>query len=667
MRKGKIYSLAFLIIFLFFPSFLLSNYKIVNGPRDFYFGHISYSEVKHDGKDPQVFREGEQAGEVATLNLPLLPGDTIWTTDSRRCEIQFDNGTIIRLDLNTELKIETILAQSLSSREKMSNLLLRRGGIYVLYKKYDSRETFQIITPNSAVKLNHNTVASIQITDEGQTAVQVKRGKAWALFGPDEIHLQQKKINQLERLTISRDNQTQLETYISDLEFERWNEMMNENFLELHEGKSFLPEPILRYPKSIIYFAQKFSNLYGEWVWDNLYGYVWVPYYNKYFPWGGWSPYIYGKWREINGQLFWVPEEPWGWVPYHLGLWIWDKKLGWIWLPGSVFAPSWTSWDYFMGYYCWRPWSLLDWYFDPYSANFYSFRSYLSYQYYYQPLDPDQALPRKTLHSIRKDQLKKRDSYPMPKEIKEAYKTLIAGLEKGDKKVFASLEDTSNHLVMVKKEELNAHRVQEKAVKFGQISKKELLSIQKEALAQKPNIDPSQEAVRVFRQNKGIVEFREDSILTVDKKSQGRFAQVEERPFSFPLERRAESDRREINRERVTLFERKGEQTSAPPRSSLRFRDWNPDFQTARRMGVEITYSSRANEIFCPQMGLSSSNVSLSRMSLQQGGEFSSNSGDRSSSFSSSSRSSGGAESGKTQSEGSSGGSRGSEGKVKKD
>jgi len=149
------------------------KYKYVISPdTDIYFGHISLTEVQHDGKDPVVIREGEVLPEVAVLNFPIAPGDTIRTTESRRCEIQFDTGTIIRLDYDTELKVETILAQSLSSRNKITNLILNKGHLYVMYKRYVRREVFQIITPNAAVKMNHKAVALINAKEDGRTAPQ---------------------------------------------------------------------------------------------------------------------------------------------------------------------------------------------------------------------------------------------------------------------------------------------------------------------------------------------------------------------------------------------------------------------------------------------------------------------------------------------------------------
>ena len=73
----------------------------IAGVENVYYGHTSFTEVKHDGKDPVVIREGELIEEIAVLNLPLSAGDTIITPEDRRCEIQFDTGTLLRLDINT--------------------------------------------------------------------------------------------------------------------------------------------------------------------------------------------------------------------------------------------------------------------------------------------------------------------------------------------------------------------------------------------------------------------------------------------------------------------------------------------------------------------------------------------------------------------------------------
>ena len=56
------------------------------------YGHVSFVE------DQATIIRSDQAEDKAVVNLPLVPGDTIVTGDNGRCELQFDNGTVIRLD-----------------------------------------------------------------------------------------------------------------------------------------------------------------------------------------------------------------------------------------------------------------------------------------------------------------------------------------------------------------------------------------------------------------------------------------------------------------------------------------------------------------------------------------------------------------------------------------
>jgi hypothetical protein len=613
--KQKGIMLGVWLIFLIAVSGSASNYKLVNGQKDFYYGHISYADIRNDGQDPVIFREGRLTPEIAVLNLPLGPGDVIHTTAERRTEIQFDNGTIVRLDLNSRLKIETLLAQSLSTVKKISNLVLEKGQVYVMYKKHNSLEIFQIVTPGGAVKLDHNSVALIRLTEEETTDVQVERGKAFLLYGLDKLHLSQKRINARQRGIVSVENQVELAEYEVLSDFKAWNESLNAHFPEMHEG-SYLPKPIRNVPKAVFEFAQKFGNIHGEWIWHDLYGYVWRPYLNDYrYPWGTWQPYINGSWTSYGGELFWVPGETWGWVPYHLGIWMWDKSKGWVWLPGSLFAPAWAVWEFYSGMYCWRPYYLYDWMFGfdsfwgPYSwGGFYSS---------YDPLGPNRPFfeaSRDVIYSIRKDQLKKNDSpsLPMPKEMKKAFGTTLAALKRGDQALLSSVESLPHHSVTIKKQDFLSPRWQEKVVPFDRLAK-EIEAAPQVAKPASPrrSADVSRDALLTIERSHVVADLR--ARMVPSPKTSREMAPPALRDMDF-------------NRDTAA-----GLREAAAP-ASFRFRDWNPDIRTAIRLGVEITYSSRTNEVACPQLGLSSRHINPAMQMREGGSGFSPSSGPSSSS-----------------------------------
>ncbi|UCC39187.1 MAG: FecR domain-containing protein [Candidatus Aminicenantes bacterium] len=685
--KRTITSILGAFVFILLLSSLVyskskSQYEYVNSPKSkIYFGHISFDNVKYDGKDPIVIREGRTSSEIAVLNLPLAPGDTIRSTDIRRCEIQLDTGTIIRLGLNTELKIETILAQSLSSKQSITNFVLNQGQIYIMYKQYDKREVFQVITPNAAVKMKHKSVAFINAKEDASTDIHVKEGKADILYGPKESLMVEKEVKKSQKLTVSPDHFLLGGWYEDDVDFELWNENMNENFLELHKGISFIPAPIQTINKAVFNFAQKFSNQYGEWVWDSLYGWVWRPFYNDSYPWGNWQPYFYGQWREVNGELFWVPQESWGWVPYHLGYWVWNKKLGWLWIPGSVFAPAWAAWDFYMGYYTWRPWSMTDWYYyrGYYSPGYtYARDGYYPYYFYYTG-EGDQG-GRKVLTRIRKDQLKRKQgsAYKLPSELKRIYSRITAAIEKRDERILESMRKVSDQMIIVKREDLNSRKIQNKAIRLGDIAT--------ERIAVKPVNNSYKEAVRAFNRNSMVADLKEKVTNTIYgvKKMRDRTFPVRSRQFETvektSVSKKPSSIQKPVLSGKDAAFRKGEKETSVTPKStkpirrtpSLRFRDWNPDAKVALKAGVSIKYISRNNEIRCPELRISSRNGVVYRNGISSRARLTSsggsNSGGGSGGGGSSSGSSSGAKSSgsSNSSSGSSGGSKGGGGGKKR-
>jgi hypothetical protein len=609
MKNPKGLQLCILAVCVFLiPQFLHSDsqYKYTLAPdMEFYFAHISYTEVRKDGNDPMVYREGSVKPELAVLNLPLGPGDTIQTSSKRQCEIQFDTGTLVRMDKDTSLKIETVLAESLSSDKKLTNLVLLNGHIYVMYKRYKRDEIFQIITPNTAIKLDHHAVGFINARTDGSTDIQIKEGKGHVMYGPDEKNLDKKKLKKRMTLTISPDDTIARDAYEKDIGFELWNESMNEDFVAQHKGVTFIPDPIYKYPKSVVYFAQKYSNQYGEWKWNSLYGFVWMPHYSRKYPSGDWQPYVNGSWTSFDNHLFWVPQEPWGWVPYHLGIWVWDKDIGWMWIPGDAFAPAWVTWQFFAGYYMWKPWSLYDWY---YGSLSYSRYGYYGDQWIYYPgydYAPPPNRQKKPLTTIRKDQLKDDNKTGIPskppKTIRRTYSNFVKTLEYNEGRILSTIKDIPNQIVVVNKRDLNADAIQDKRLRLTEVPFKQL----HDAGYSEGEINPYRSAYSAYQRNEVIASIGINS-FSGEPKLEIRVYRGSETSEKL---RSSDSTPRALKIRTIRTD------------SKHRFRDWNPDLTYARRTGMTIRYSSRTNEVFCPDLGISSRGVvARSAAKIQMGG-----------------------------------------------
>lgn len=597
------------------------HYTLMNGEGNFYFGYISYIPEEPGTRAPEVLRAGLAGPEPVRLNFPLGPGDVIVTYD-KPCEIQFDSGTIVRLGVDTRLKIETIMAQSLSSDDQLSNLLLEKGQIYLMYTAYNSWEVFQLLTANTALKMKNKTVLVVRATETGDTWLTVKEGKASLLYGPSFKELKKLTATKGTSLLVDSGHRVEIRTSFPELaEFEVWNADLNKHFLELHKGLTPLPKPIQKLPPAVFYFAQYYSNQYGEWVWDDYFGYVWRPFYNDYYPWGNWSPYYYGNWTYLNGQLFWVPAEPWGWVPYHLGIWQWDKKKGWIWIPGSAFAPAWAVWDLYFGYYSWRPWFLYDW------LGYYGYG--YSYWDYYGPdgvvLPPDGSSQQPALRKITKDQLKKSQARTPATPIPDSYKKIVASLaraiDRGDQEVLKRISARPPEPMLVRATDLGVRDLSTRRISPGELAEK-IKQVQSsgEKIGFNRGVTPAWNlAVYRFLKNRNEAEMKEARVPGPGAlKTQ-------------PLERKAL--KQQVPSPEVQGGSRPGRiaDTRLTPRvaeaSDSRFRDWNPDLKLARQLGVRIVYDSSRNSVVSPELGLTSREASSLRIRITPSGLVQSSSG----------------------------------------
>jgi len=593
MKKGRnIYrktGVIFVSVVLFFAlsssAFSSSQYRYaVKQGLEVYFGHISY--IDNEKSQPIVYKEGQIGPEYAVLNFPVAPGNTVRTDSDGRCEVQFDTGAILRLEENTQVRIETILAQTLSSRNKLTNLILEKGQVYVMYKSYMIQELFQIMTPNAALNMDQNSVAVVNLNEDGSTDIKVLQGRAFVLYGPDEDNLRQEKIKEAQMVQVTKEHKLDYLEETQSSDFVLWNKKINKNFEELHEGKSPLPKPVYRYPDAVIYFAEKYSTTYGEWLWDDYYGYVWRPFHYRYYP-GGWQPYYYGQWTAVNGHMFWVPEEPWGWAPYHLGIWVWHEKKGWLWIPGSAFSPAWVYWDYIIqpsmltGYFSWRPWTFLDW------LDW----SFMDDSWMPNKEDLEGGLPNVSLHNLSR---KSNPQFVLTGPLKKVCKNILKATKKGENGFLSSYFHIRDSALFVKHEWITSPDIQKKIIGLDEFSRSD-----GDTFTQLSQQELNTKIVDAYRAIKAP------------------------KTESNPIDRKGGAYRDASLTKTAASLPAKGAVSSEKEASQMRFRDWNPDIKAAREMGVSIIYSGGRNEISCPELRLSSGNVRISPMSkISSGSSF---------------------------------------------
>lgn len=99
------------------------------------------------------------------------------------------------------------------------------------------------------------------------------------------------------------------------------------------------------------YFHKALAPM-GTWYETAEYGSVWQPQASREV---NWAPYTRGRWVYCDQGWAWISTEAFGWATYHYGRWAKLETQGWVWVPGTEWAPNWCSWRSNDSHIGWAP------------------------------------------------------------------------------------------------------------------------------------------------------------------------------------------------------------------------------------------------------------------------------------------------------------------------
>jgi hypothetical protein len=305
----------------------------------------------------------DSAEEAGSTNSPLFPGDSLKTGSDQRVELQLATGTLVRVDTDSDLTLQSLPGADARYRDN-AVLRLSVGTIRVVSASREKDE-LRIDTGSASVYVLGEGDFRIDVDGRGQTSVSSERGVAEVVGDGGSVLVRGGMKTIVDPGSVP-DEPRARSSFASD-PFDRW--CSNRDRAYEVEGRrdddGVLVEEV---PEEIQPYYGELST-YGQWVDVPEYGQAWSPY--DVGP--GWRPYTDGYWSYGPGGYFWVSNEPWGWAPYHYGRWQWVTGFGWCWIPGRVFAGAWVSWSWGSLYLGWAP---LDYWGRP------CFYGSLSYGYY---------------------------------------------------------------------------------------------------------------------------------------------------------------------------------------------------------------------------------------------------------------------------------------------
>ena len=128
--------------------------------------------VRHVEEGVSIQRATETGSEEATVNLPFLPGDRVWTDGGGRAEFQFAGGSLLRLDSASKLDYVA------HDEGRDDRVVLRLwSGALILHVRDRRDGPFEIETPGGVITTGTRGVVRIDV-QSGETRVSVYEGEA---------------------------------------------------------------------------------------------------------------------------------------------------------------------------------------------------------------------------------------------------------------------------------------------------------------------------------------------------------------------------------------------------------------------------------------------------------------------------------------------------------
>jgi hypothetical protein len=325
-KTGLFFSIIFTLVFSLAPFAHAQD-------ADDEDGHDSHARiVRLSYVDGQVRLDNGHGYESATMNVPLTERDWLQTGSDGWAEVQFEDGSLIRLAPDTVM-IFSELSRS-SSGATITTVDLDQGEAVFKITKHDESD-FRVTVKKNTIVLTHSGTFRVTSTNSNPMEIAVTKGEVAVRDGEggDEVAV---KKNETFVLNPNDVGQYALDKGTEADELDRWSTERDDTLSAYASaGQGNFQSPYQ--------YGANDLGYYGQYYDEPGYGQVWQPYGVNY----GWDPFSNGYWSYAPGFGYtWVSSYPWGWMPYRYGRWVFINNRGWCWAPGGwnrwYSRPRWT-------------------------------------------------------------------------------------------------------------------------------------------------------------------------------------------------------------------------------------------------------------------------------------------------------------------------------------
>jgi len=255
--------------------------------------------------------------ENAFINLPITQGVHLKTGATGRAEVEFEDGSSMRLTPNTTVEFSKLNLTDAGQRVSEVNLV--DGMAYV---NWLGKDDFALNFSREKVSLDRAAHFRVDTSTE-MANLAVFKGDV-DVQGPNgNLAVAKKKTATFDA---ANDDKSKIENKIAEAPLDSWDK----------EAVSYHDEYAKNNASSPYGYGLSDLNYYGAYQNVPGYGMMWQP----YFAGVGWDPFMNGAWGWYPGfGYMYASAYPWGWLPYRYGAWSFVPGFGWMWQPGG-----WGGW-----------------------------------------------------------------------------------------------------------------------------------------------------------------------------------------------------------------------------------------------------------------------------------------------------------------------------------
>lgn len=280
--------------------------------------HLSHARIVRISlaQGAQINLEAGHGWQSALPNMPVTEGDVLRTGANGRAEVEFEDGSTVRLIPDTQVVFQQLALNAQGVR--LNGVAVTAGTAFFTLHPKDS-QAFRAIFPEGVATVPDQK-AEFQIAVNGpQAQVQMLGGRAEIAAAGQPYMLKKGDL-----LTLNEQAPAELAKAPANSTWDQWNHQRDE-VMEVDARRS-------RDWNGEAWYGLGQLNAYGAWQ------------SGMWYPAGmpmGWSPYMNGSWFfDPAFGYMWDSYYPWGWAPFHYGMWM-DTPMGWAWSPegGMFFEP----------------------------------------------------------------------------------------------------------------------------------------------------------------------------------------------------------------------------------------------------------------------------------------------------------------------------------------